>query len=44
MMSSEPQPSRTAEKRRFSIMAVIAIHHLLLYAWAKLGAMTAVDT
>lgn len=39
-MSSELQPSRTAEKSRFSIMAVTAIHHLRLYAWAKLGAMT----
>lgn len=44
MMSREPQPSRTAEKSRFSIMAVVAIHHFLLYAWAKLGGMTAGDT
>lgn len=39
MMSSEPQPRRTAEKSRFSMMALMAIHHLLLYACAKLGAM-----
>ncbi|KAF3851833.1 hypothetical protein F7725_005188 [Dissostichus mawsoni] len=41
MMSSEPQPSSTAEKSRFSMMAVTAIHHLLLKAWAKLGAIAA---
>lgn len=44
MMSSEPQPSRTAEKSRFSMMAVRAIHHLRRYAWAKLGAMMAGST
>lgn len=43
-MSSEAQPSSTAENSRFSTMAVMAIHHLLLYACDKLGAMTAGDT
>ncbi len=41
MMSKEPQPSRTAEKSRFSIMAVIAIHQRRANAVARVGAMAA---
>ncbi len=42
-MSSEPHPSRTAENNRFSITAVIAIHHRLEKAVASEGAMTEGD-
>ncbi|KAK5928884.1 hypothetical protein CgunFtcFv8_010165 [Champsocephalus gunnari] len=39
MMSSEPQPSSTAENRRFSITAVTAIHQRRENAVAREGAM-----
>lgn len=39
MMSSEPQPRRTAEKRRFSSTAVQAIHQRRRWAVARVGAM-----
>lgn len=39
MMSSEPQPRRTAEKRRFSNTAVQAIHQRRRWAVARVGAM-----
>lgn len=39
MMRSEPHPSSTAEKSRFSMMAVTAIHQRLAKAVAKVGAM-----
>ena len=39
MMSSEPQPRRTAEKRRFSTTAVQAIHQRRRWAVARVGAM-----
>lgn len=39
MMRSEPQPSSTAEKSRFSTMAVTAIHQRLAKAVARVGAM-----
>lgn len=38
-MSSEPQPRRTAEKKRFSNTAVQAIHQRRRWAVAKVGAM-----
>lgn len=38
-MSSEPQPRRTAEKRRFSNTAVQAIHQRRRWAVARVGAM-----
>lgn len=41
MMSKEPQPNRTAEKSRFSMMAVTAIHQRRANAVARVGAMTA---
>lgn len=39
MMRSEPHPSSTAEKSRFSMMAVTAIHQRLENAVARVGAM-----
>lgn len=39
MMRSEPHPSSTAEKSRFSTMAVTAIHQRLAKAVARVGAM-----
>lgn len=39
MMSREPQPRRTAEKRRFSTTAVQAIHQRRRWAVARVGAM-----
>lgn len=39
MMRSDPHPSSTAEKSRFSMMAVTAIHQRLLNAEARVGAM-----
>lgn len=39
MISSEPQPRRTAEKRRFSNTAVQAIHQRRRWAVARVGAM-----
>lgn len=38
-MRSEPHPSSTAEKSRFSMIAVTAIHQRLANAVAKVGAM-----
>lgn len=38
-MSREPQPRRTAEKRRFSNTAVQAIHQRRRWAVARVGAM-----
>ena len=42
MMSRDPQPSSTAEKSRFSMMAVTAIHQRLAKAVVRVGAMVAV--
>lgn len=39
MMRSDPHPSSTAEKSRFSMMALTAIHQRLLNAEARVGAM-----
>ena len=39
MMRSDPQPSSTAEKSRFSMIAVTAIHQRLANAVARVGAM-----
>lgn len=39
MMRSDPHPSSTAEKSRFSMMAVTAIHQRRLNAEARVGAM-----
>lgn len=41
MISKEPQPRSTAEKKRFSSTAVQAIHQRLLYACCSVGAMLA---
>lgn len=41
MMRSEPHPSSTAEKSRFSMMAVTAIHQRLANAVARVGGMVA---
>lgn len=39
MMRSDPHPSSTAEKSRFSMMAVTAIHQRLANAVARVGGM-----
>lgn len=39
MMRSDPHPSSTAEKSRFSTMAVTAIHQRLAKAEARVGDM-----
>lgn len=39
MMRSDPHPSSTAEKSRFSMMAVTAIHQRRANAVARVGAM-----
>lgn len=41
MMSREPQPSSTAEKSRFSMTAVTAIHQRREKAVASVGAISA---
>ena len=41
MMSRDPQPSSTAEKSRFSMTAVTAIHQRREKAVARLGAISA---
>lgn len=39
MMRSDPHPSSTAEKSKFSMIAVTAIHQRLANAVARVGAM-----